>query len=140
MGLIELESCHRSRGGAHSMRSLGELERAVMDVLWDSASPMPATSISAQLPNPDLKANTILTVLSRLETKGFVRRIKGNRASQFAPTASRQEHVAEVLRDVLNDSGDPTAALAHFASSVSSEQADILRGALHQRDTPTSSS
>lgn len=115
------------------MRSLGELERSVMDVLWDSSVPMPATSIITRLPNPDLKANTILTVLSRLEAKGFVRRTKGIRASEFTSTASRQEHVAAVLRDVLNDSGDPTAALAHFASSVSSEQADILRSALRRR-------
>lgn len=115
------------------MKSLGELERSVMDVLWDSSVPMPATSIITRLPNPDLKANTILTVLSRLETKGFVRRTKGMRASEFTSTASRQEHVAGVLRDVLNDSGDPTAALAHFASSVSCEQADVLRSALRRR-------
>lgn len=117
----------------HVAKSLGELERSVMDVLWDADSAMTATAIIACLPNPELKANTILTVLSRLEGKGFVRRIKDGRAAVFSPTASRQDHVAGMLRQVLDDSGDPSAALAHFASSVSPEQADILRGALGGR-------
>lgn len=115
------------------MKSLGELERSVMDVLWGANLPLAATAIISHLPNPELKANTILTVLSRLEAKGFVSRTKNGRAAQFTPTGSRQDHTSEMLRQVLDDSGDPTAALAHFVSSVSTEQAEILRGALRGR-------
>ena len=115
------------------MKTLGDLERAVMNVLWDGAGPLTVAELATRLPNPDLAATTLLTVLSRLEGKGFVVRHKNGRAGSFAPTATREEHVAETLRAVLADAADPSAALAHFVGGASAEEADVLRGALRRR-------
>jgi predicted transcriptional regulator len=115
------------------VKTLGELERAVMNVLWDAPTPLTAAVLATRLPNTDLAATTLLTVLSRLEAKGFVRRARTGRAAEFAPTGSRAAHVAETLRAVLADATDPSAALAHFVGNASPAEADALRGALRRR-------
>lgn len=104
-----------------------------MNVLWDAADPMTVAELTTRLPNPDLAVTTVLTVLSRLEGKGFVVRHKAGRAASFAPTASREDHIAETLRAVLADAADPSAALAHFVGGASAAEADVLRGALRRR-------
>jgi predicted transcriptional regulator len=115
------------------MKTLGELERAVMNVLWDAPGPLTVAALAGRLPNPDLAATTVLTVLSRLEAKGFVLRARVGRAAEFSPTESREAHVAQTMRAVLADAADPSAALAHFVGNASAEEADALRGALRRR-------
>ena len=44
----------------------GELERAVVDVLWDSPEPMTARAVTDALTGRELAVTTVLTVLSRL--------------------------------------------------------------------------
>ena len=47
------------------MRRLGELERRVMDVLWDSEiTPLTGREVADQL--PDRAYTTVLTILERL--------------------------------------------------------------------------
>ena len=53
------------------MNRLGDLERKVMDVLWDSAeAPLTGREVADQL--PDRAYTTVLTILDRLRRKGMV--------------------------------------------------------------------
>jgi predicted transcriptional regulator len=111
---------------------LGELERAVMDMLWNAGQPLTARAVVEALPGRELAATTVLTVLSRLAGKGLVRRVRDGRAHSYAPVATREEHVAGLMREALGTAPDPGAVLARFADTVSDEEAEALRRALRR--------
>lgn len=117
------------------MKGLGELERTVMEVLWaradDDAEPATARDVSRSLAaERDLAYTTVMTVLDRLAKKGFLHRTRDGRAWRYRPAASRESYVAELMLGALDLTGDRDAALAHFARSVSGDEADVLRQAL----------
>lgn len=112
------------------MHTLGQLERSVMNALWNSPSPLSAYDIQEVLaessPKP-LAATTVLTVLSRLEKKGFVRRERTERPHRYSAAASREDHVAELMHEALGDATDRTAVLTRFVGQVSPAEAAALR-------------
>lgn len=111
------------------MSTLGELERAVMDAVWDADASVSAYDVQAQLESAGrpLAATTLLTVFSRLEKKGFVSSDRSVRPYRYAPMASRADHVAELMHEVLGATSDRTAVLERFVGSVSDEDAATLR-------------
>jgi predicted transcriptional regulator len=111
---------------------LGELERAIMDVLWDAVTPMTVREVSVRLTERNLAHTTVMTVLDRLAKKGFAMRQRDGRAWRYCPAATREAYVAELMLTALDQTGDRTAALARFARSVSDVEADVLRDALEQ--------
>ena len=108
------------------MASLGELERSVMTLLWDSTQALSANEVCEQL-DEDLAVTTVLTVLARLEKKGMVRRERTSRPHRYSATASREEHTVEMLNEVLGTAPDREAVLAQFIGSVSEDEAAALR-------------
>ncbi|GAA4898771.1 putative transcriptional regulator [Stackebrandtia albiflava] len=114
------------------MARLGELEHAIMDVLWASDSSMTARDVRDALSDRDLAATTILTVLSRLENKGLVTRDRSARAHRYRPTDARDVHVASLMRQALDSASNTDAALARFADAVTPEEAAALAGALDE--------
>jgi predicted transcriptional regulator len=116
------------------MASLGELERSLMDVLWDTNGALSANELrdrlaahSAETGKKELATTTVLTVLSRLENKGFVTRDRGARPHVYRAVTSRAQHTAELMHEVLVSSGDREAALARFIGNVSADEAETLR-------------
>lgn len=113
------------------MATLGQLERSVMELLWESDSPLNAyelrDELAARSDDRALAATTVLTVLSRLEKKDFVLADRSARPHRYAAVASRAAHMAEVMHDALGDSQDRRAVLERFIGGVSSEDAAVLR-------------
>ena len=107
------------------MASLGELERSVMECLWSADGPLAVTTLRDEL-GAGLALTTVHTVLSRLEQKGFVVH-DGGRPRRFGPRASREEHAADLMREVLGSAGDRQAVLARFVDGVDPEEARLLR-------------
>jgi predicted transcriptional regulator len=114
------------------MARLGELERAVMELMWAAPSPLSAADIVAALPGRELAVTTVLTVLDRLRRKEMVTRHRDGRAFRFTPVSSREELVAETMVEALGGSDDRGAALARFIESVSEDDAELLRKALRR--------
>src|SRR5262249_28006057 len=108
---------------------LGELERAIMEVLWRTDSALTVREVSTGLPQ-NLAHTTVMTVLDRLAKKGFARRERDGRAWRYRPAATREAYVAELMLTALDQTGDRDAALAWFAQSVTGAEADVLREAL----------
>ena len=108
------------------MASLGELERAVMERLWVAGGPLPATALRDELADRGIALTTVHTVLTRLEQKGFVVHDDG-RPRRFSARASRADHAAELMHEVLGRSGDRQAVLARFVGGVDPEEARLLR-------------
>ncbi|MGW8484485.1 BlaI/MecI/CopY family transcriptional regulator [Microbacterium sp. NPDC055903] len=111
------------------MGTLGELERAVMDAIWDAETPVTAYDVKDELEahGRTLAITTLLTVLSRLEKKGFVAPDRSSRPHQYSAVASRADHTAELMHSVLGGAGDRTAVLERFVGGVSAEDAAVLR-------------
>jgi predicted transcriptional regulator len=117
------------------MRGLGELEAAVMDVLWQHDEPLRVREVLAELaPRRTLAYTTVMTVLDNLHRKGWVTRELDGRAFLYRPVASREVVTARALRDLLDASEDVDAVLLHFARSVSEHESAVLRDALGPED------
>ena len=104
-----------------------------MDALWDRAQPATVREVADALADRKLAYTTVMTVLDRLTTKGFVTRERVGRAWSYRPAASREAYIAQLMLDALDLAGSRDAALVRFARSVSGEEAEILRAALGEQ-------
>lgn len=121
------------------MATLGDLERAVMDLLWEHHEAITANilrDLLSQRPSEQkldtrpLAVTTVLTVLSRLEKKGLVERERSSRPHRYRAVTSREEHTAELMMEVLGSAPDREAVLARFIGTVSAGEAETLRNLL----------
>jgi predicted transcriptional regulator len=109
---------------------LGELERSVMEVLWDRGEPCVVRDVVRALSVRDPAYTTVMTVLDRLAKKGVVRRELVGRAWRYEATSSREDYIAQLMLDALDLTGDRSAALTRFAMSVSEPEVKVLSKAL----------
>ncbi|MGW4959097.1 BlaI/MecI/CopY family transcriptional regulator [Nonomuraea sp. NPDC004186] len=112
---------------------LGNLERSVMEALWEHPDGMFAHVLAAGLPSQPA-TTTVLTVLMRLSNKGMVSRERIGRAHLYKATADKDAFVAEAMRAALDEAGDVAAAVQRFVGTVTPEVARALREALGERD------
>ena len=114
--------------------SLGDLERAIMDVLWDDKDGPGLTvrEVSERLTDRDLAYTTVMTVLSRLETKGVTTRERDGRAWRYRPASTRESMTAQAMRSPLHDlsSEDRQVAILHFLSEATPDDLDAGRAAM----------
>ncbi len=115
-------------------KRLGDLERAIMDHLWDADGPQTVREVHSGLcTSRELAYTTIMTVLHRLTGKGLVVQIRRDRAYRYAATHGRDELAANLMVDALEQVTDHVgrhAALMCFVRQVSADEADALRRAL----------
>jgi predicted transcriptional regulator len=121
-------------GYSDEVNRLGELERAIMDVLWEAPESLTVRQVSAALTERDLAHTTVMTVLDRLSKKGFARRQRDGRAWRYRAAESREAYVTELMLSALDQTGDRQAALARFVRSVSGPEATALLQALETLD------
>lgn len=97
-----------------------------MSLLWEGDASLSANDVRDQL-GEHLAVTTVLTVLSRLEKKGLVRRERSTRPHRYSATASREEHTVEMLNEVLGTASDREAVLARFIGGISEDESAALR-------------
>lgn len=116
------------------MHGLGDLETAVMDVLWRAPNPRSVREVLTEINHSrTLAYTTVMTVLDNLHRKGWVQRERSGRAYLYRPAQPREEAAARALREVLASTGDPDGVLLHFARSASDHESTLLRRALGER-------
>lgn len=98
-----------------------------MELVWASHEPLTAYDVQERLDDRRLASTTILTVLSRLEKKGFVERERSSRPHRYSAAATREDHMAELMHEVLGAASDRTAVLERFVGQVSADEAATLR-------------
>ena len=107
-----------------------------MDHLWSAPEPQTVRQVHEGLcEHRDLAYTTVMTVLQRLAKKSLVVQHRGDRAHRYAPTHGRDELVAGLMVDALDqaaDRGSRRAALVHFVERVGVDEADALRRALDE--------
>ncbi len=113
----------------------GDLERAVLDVLWD-AEPhawLTVREVHAVLaPTRNVAYTTVMTVMDRLSRKDQVVQRRDGRAYLYRPRATRSQMIAELLSGTLDDfsSHHRQSALVAFVEDASDEDVAALRAAL----------
>jgi predicted transcriptional regulator len=112
-------------------RAAGELEAEVLGALWASETPLTPAHIHATL-GGGLAYNTVHTILTRLCDKGLVRRATLDGRPAYAPAQGAAEWAASQMRAVLDRSGDRSAILHRFVSSLDPADEQILRAALRE--------
>jgi len=112
---------------------MGELEKAVMAVLWDAPDGATAQEVRAALGEPVPAVTTVLTVLTRLGKKGMVRRDDRGKAHTYFAARSREEFLSGLMADALGQADDRGAVLARFIGSMAADDADALRRLVRRR-------
>lgn len=101
-------------------RVLGDLEKPVMDVLWDRGEVTGREVFEEIGRGRALAFTTILTVLDRLLKKGLIQRTKQGKVFVYTPAMSRDAFVRQVSQEVLQGIMDISA------SSAATSFVDIL--------------
>ena len=122
-----------------NVRSFGQLEARIMAAIWAGEGPMTVKDIVACLADADdaddnpaspAAYSTVITVVERLRAKEWLTRQRAGKAYLYTATATEDEYTARLMNRVLDETGDRTAALLHFAGRLHESEADALRVAL----------
>ncbi len=107
-----------------SIQSLPEAELTVMQALWQCSAPATRGEIeTAMRPKRSMAATTLLTLLGRLEQRGFVRVEKMGKNNVYTPLVSRRDYQASQSRRFLD---------RVFGGSVSAFANALSEGALSE--------
>ncbi|MCG6963847.1 MAG: BlaI/MecI/CopY family transcriptional regulator [Acidobacteria bacterium] len=111
--------------------TLGDLQHAIMRVLWRRGEATAAEVHAALEPERGLAPTTIATMLRKMETKGVIEHRVEGRQFIYRPTVSEAE-VRRSMVDELVDrvfAGDPTALVGHLLAEhrVEPEELDHVR-------------
>jgi predicted transcriptional regulator len=113
------------------VKRFGELESAVMDRAWRMGRPFTVRELHDELKaERTLAYTTVMTVMDKLHSKGWLRREAQGRAYLYETVASREEYTARLMRDSLSTSENQAAAFVHFLGQLSDDEAQALRAAL----------
>ena len=82
------------------MSDLGELEREVMQLVWDGGD-VTADAVRTRLDRKP-KESTVRTVLRRLEDKGYVTHAVSGRTFVFRAVASRGDVAARAVKHIVD--------------------------------------
>jgi BlaI family transcriptional regulator, penicillinase repressor len=123
--------------------TLGDLQHAIMRVLWERSEATSAEVHQALLAERGLAPTTIATMLRKMEDKGIVAHRSEGRQYLYRATVSE----AEVRRSMVNElvdrvfAGDPAALVSHLVEDgrIDDAEAQRLRALLdavddHDRD------
>ena len=120
---------------------LGDLERVVMEHLWEAADGRPARHspgrpcarcTTASTGEREIAYTTVMTVLDRLAKKDLVTRERDGRAWRYFPADTREALTAQTMRRTLVDMEvtDRRTALLHFLDGATNDEIDDLKAAL----------
>lgn len=110
------------------MATSGELEHAVMEILWSHSAPLSVRDVHDELAlDRKLAYTTVLTVLDRLAKKGSARRSLEGRAWLYRPARSRVDELAGLVAALIEPLADTERRLllAQLADRPSDETDDL---------------
>src|SRR5262245_52619414 len=84
-----------------ALPDLGELEQAVMQVVWERG-PVTAEAVREHMMPRKLKESTARTVLRRLQDKGYVTHTVDGRTHVFQATHARGQVAARAVRGIID--------------------------------------
>jgi predicted transcriptional regulator len=113
-------------------RAAGELEAEVLAALWAADGPLTAARVREAV-GGELAYNTVQTILVRLYEKRLIGRVADGRRHEYFAVKGAEELAAEQMQALLSRGRDRQAVLQRFATSLSVEDARLLRAMLGRR-------
>lgn len=107
--------------------TLGDLQLAIMRVLWERGEASVADAHLALVDERGLAPTTIATMLVKMEKKGVVTHRKEGRKFVYRPTITEAEAKRSMV-DELTDKlflGDPAALVSHLISEHALDAGDL---------------
>ena len=121
-----------------SIRRLPDSELELMQIIWQKEPPVSRSDIEAVIKDSHaLAATTILTLLTLLCEKGFLKLEKQGRANLYTPLISQREYLASESRSLLDKlygGSIKTFANALCDSGISKEELSQLRKLLENNE------
>ena len=114
-----------------NIKRLPDSELEVMQAIWSLEAPVARVDIEEILKdNYPIAMTTLLTLLTRLSEKGFIRIEKVSRSARYYPLVSQQEYLAQQSKNFLQrlcGGNMSTFATALCDSGISKEDLAELR-------------
>ncbi len=114
-----------------NIKRLPDSELEVMQAIWSLESPVARVDIEEVLKDSyPIAMTTLLTLLTRLSEKGFIRIEKVSRSARYYPLVSQQEYLAQQSKNFLQrlcGGNMSTFATALCDSGISKEDLAELR-------------
>ncbi len=110
-------------------RNFGDLQLAVLEVLWDRDEATVADVRDVLAPERKPAVSTVSTVLSRLEEQGVVRHRRQGRRYVYRAAVDRDDVRSAMLDDLLDQvfGGDAAELVNHLVRERELEGADLER-------------
>jgi predicted transcriptional regulator len=113
------------------MREFGQLESAIMDVIWAGNRPYSVRDVRERMTyGRPVAYTTVMTVMGILFGKGVLRREKQGRAWRYWPSEAKEEHDARLMAEALRSGGDHRLTLRRFLERVSDDELASLQDAV----------
>lgn len=115
----------------------GELESEIMEAVWLKKKATVRDILENLQKNREIAYTTVMTVMARLNKKGFLVKSKDGQAFLYSATISKEElkenTVKKVLQGLLTDSTD--MAMAHFVDEISKDRKSLeqLQALINER-------
>ena len=108
--------------------SLGDLQHAIMAVLWERGEASASAVHEALREERGLAPTTIATMLRKMEDKGVVTHRAEGRQFLYRPTVSEELVRRSMVGDLVERlfGGDPKALVAHLVSEHEIAPAELL--------------
>ncbi len=104
-------------------KKLPQAELDIMKIIWSTHEPVTSSMIMEKLKHTDTKQQTVVTFLTRLEKKGFLRSEKPGKEREFYILVSEEEYMQFEARSFFNNFG-VKGAFKSLASAFSNEILD----------------
>jgi predicted transcriptional regulator len=109
------------------------LEAVVMDRIWDRDGTTTVREIFDELAaEREIAYTTVMSTMDNLHTKGWLARERDGKAYRYWPTLTREQHSAQLMREVFDAGGRSELVLSHFLEEISPEESARLRAALQR--------
>ena len=85
------------------MKKLPDAELELMMIIWDAEKPVTRVEIEEKLSEDrDVLPNTILTLLTRLEKRGFLRKVRDGKINYYSALVDKEPYLKEASQGILN--------------------------------------
>jgi predicted transcriptional regulator len=115
--------------GKKKLKAMSPTETEILRLVWE-LNEATVQQIRDQLPSDrSLAYNTVQTLLSRLEQKGYLKHHLEGRAHVYAPSIKRKEVIKTTVSDFLSRlfGGDPKPLVQFLADDGKIDEEDIKR-------------
>ena len=84
------------------MKKLPESEQEIMMIIWEYEEPVSRFQVEEKLNvEKNVAPSTILTLLTRLEKKGFIQKVRNGKSNLYVPLVEKENYIGTVGKNML---------------------------------------